>query len=50
MFPLDFDLNIPYIDPNVNENEASNKINGGTQHVSNNGGNGEDRDKFIQGI
>ncbi|KOM25682.1 hypothetical protein LR48_Vigan153s000400 [Vigna angularis] len=47
----DFDLNIPYIDSTVNDNEASNKglINGGTQHVSNNGANEEDRDKFIQG-
>jgi len=52
MFPLDFDLNIPYIDSNVNDNEASNKglINGGTQHVSNNGAKEEDRDKSIQGL
>ncbi|KAL9303432.1 hypothetical protein ACSQ67_020695 [Phaseolus vulgaris] len=51
IFPLDLDLNIPYIDSIVNDNEASNKglINGGTQHVSNNGGNEEERDKLIQG-
>jgi len=52
IFPLDLDLNIPYIDSIVNDNEASNKglINGGTQHVSNNGGNEEERDKLIQGV
>jgi len=52
IFLLDLDLNIPYIDSHVNDNEASNKglIKGGTQHVSNNEGNEEERDKLIQGV
>lgn len=51
MFRLDFDLNIPYIDSNMNDNEASNKglVDGGTQHVSNNISD-EDIEKYIQGL